>query len=48
MYNFYLNHKSQSTDVSVPSLIAEFSVLSDLYLFLPQHLRNAKNLEGFM
>lgn len=45
---FYLKQKSASTDVSVLSLIVEFSVLGDLYLFLPQHLKNAKNLEGFM
>lgn len=45
---FYLKQKLASTDVSVLSLIVEFSVLGDLYLFLPQHLKNAKNLEGFM
>lgn len=48
MYNFYLKHKSAPTDVPVPSLIVEFSVLSDLYLFLPQQLKNAKNLEAFI
>lgn len=39
MYNFYLKHKSVWTDVSILSLIAEFSVLGYLYLFLPQHLK---------
>lgn len=35
---FYLKHKSVRTDVSILSLIAEFSVLG-YSLFLPQHLK---------
>lgn len=42
MYNFYLKHKSERTDVSILSLIAEFSVLGCLYLFLPQHLKTVR------